>query len=84
MLVENVHSLFHQRIQGDMRYMPPLINFYIFNDNMRKNKNDKLYMFVRMNNYCPNGLALVNIHKDISVKISQLVRLSVLNPDVWS
>ncbi len=38
---------------------------------MRENKNDKLYMLVRLNNYRLNGLA--NIHKDISVEISELV-----------
>ncbi len=61
------------RSKGVMGYMPPLIDFYIFNNNMRKNKNDKLYMLVRLNNYSLNGLALANIHKDISVKISELV-----------
>ncbi len=41
---------------------------------MKKNKNDKLYMLVRLNNYYrPNGLALTNIHKDISVDIFELV-----------
>ncbi len=40
---------------------------------MRKNKNDKLYMVVRLNNYHLNDLALANIHKDISVVISELV-----------
>ncbi len=53
--------------------MSPLIDFYIFNNNMRKNKNDKLYMLDKVNNYRLNGLALANIHKNISVEIFELV-----------
>ncbi len=40
---------------------------------MWKNKNDKLYVLVRLKNYCLNGFALANIRKDISVEISELV-----------
>ncbi len=40
---------------------------------MRKRKNDKLYMLVRLNNYHLSGLALINIHEDISIEISELV-----------
>ncbi len=40
---------------------------------MRKNKNDKLYMLGRLNNYHLNGLTLANIHKHISVEIFELV-----------
>ncbi len=40
---------------------------------MRKNKNDKLYTLVTLNNYHLNGLAVANIHEDISVDISELV-----------
>ncbi len=40
---------------------------------MRKNKNGESYMLVRQNNYRLNGLALANIHKDISAEISELV-----------
>ncbi len=60
---------------GAVGYKPsaPLIDFYIFNNNTRKNNNDKLYMLVRLNNYRPNGLTLANIQKDISVEISDSV-----------
>ncbi len=42
---------------------PPTIDFYIFNNNTRKNKNDTSY--IRLSDwtiYCLNGLALANIH----------------------
>ncbi len=58
---------------GHVGNIPPLIDFYVFNNNMRKNKNDKLYMLVRLNSYRLNGSALANMHKDISVEISELV-----------
>ncbi len=56
-----------------MGYIASSIDFYIFYNNMRKNKNDKLYMLDRLNNCHLNGLALANIHKDIFVDISELV-----------
>ncbi len=46
---------------------------------MRKKKNDKLYMLVRLNSYCLNGLALANIHQDISVENSELADTFVNN-----